>query len=134
MKSDHFSRVNLEINCNKLRPTVIARGKQLLKSRSSGCGLPRITQDYQYGSPSSLAVYQSFSPLGITADYSNLRGLLRLLELLLITLDYSAFHRITISDHQVVQRITRVILRTTRNYRFGSPSGPTDNQSYFPLE
>ena len=101
--------------------------------------MPRITTDYQFWSPSGPADCQKNFPLGFTVDYCELRR---------ITGDYLGLlgtPRIASSDHQVVQRITRVVspsglplitvdydglLRITRIPRIIS----SDHQSSFPLE
>ena len=110
------------------------RGKQLLKSRSSGCGLfalprmnleylgllelPKTTLDspgllritpvypgYQFGSPSGPVDCHSCFLLGNSVDCCGWK----------ITLDYSSLHP------------------CTPNYQFRSPNSPVDYHSCYPL-
>ena len=91
--------------------------------------LRRITSDYQFGSPSGPANYQSCFPLGITANYARLpvqitkwsSGLPELFP----ARNYRGLPWITL--------IYSDLLRITPDYQFGSPSGPADYQSCFPL-
>ena len=99
---------------------------ELLRITPDFFGLLRISRnspDYQFGSPSGPTDYQNCFPFGITANYCGLRGITpEYTELLQLTsifvglrqtiADYSGLlglPRITNSDHQVVQRITRVV-------------------------
>ena len=81
-----------------------------------------IIPDYQFGSPSGSADYQSCFLLGITADYHGLRQIIP---------DYSDYPRLL--RFSWITPDNSDLLRITPDYQFGLPNGPTDYQSCFPF-